>query len=253
MNTFSFQFKRSIYSPVDLYDLCKRLYNAAGHKVSQDKNGELVANALKDSFGTLNEATEREKASPFTAQIHEMDSVRDNELLRIRDLIKSNTHHVKDSEKSNAADELLKVFNQHIGNVSKLGLGEETKAVSYLVESLMSSENRTKCELLGLVPLIEDLSQTQNALEALYVERSRFETEPGQDTIRNAMLQAANAVHRFLGYVDVLVAANGEGAAGLRNEVRSIIADVETIARARRTRLQQSGEQETGQAANQAA
>ncbi|MBN2038358.1 MAG: hypothetical protein JW768_16580 [Chitinispirillaceae bacterium] len=66
-------------------------------------------------------------------------------------------------------------------------------------------------------------------------------------------LVVANSVRRFLGYVDVIVAAECEGAAELRNEVRSIIADVESIARTRRTRLQGNNEDTTDQAAKQAA
>jgi hypothetical protein len=253
MNMFSFQFKRSLYSPIDLYNLGARLNNAAGDAVKKVPNGEVVANALTGALGNLVAATEREKANPYTVLIRDKDLVRDNDLLSIRDAIRSNTHKVKNSEVLNAAADLNKVFDLHIGNVSKLGIGEENKAVSYLIESLMGGENRAKCEKIGIVPLIESLSQTQKELDALYVERARLSSEPGRETVKNAMNETANAVRQFLGFVDVMVSARGEGAEELASEVRSILADVEAIARSRKTRLQNRDEAEPQEPASKAA
>ena len=70
---FSYQFKRSLFSPTDLIDLGTRLSNVAGEKVIQDTNGELVAKALKAALSNLVIATERDNSNPVTAQIHVRD------------------------------------------------------------------------------------------------------------------------------------------------------------------------------------
>ena len=238
MNMFSEAFKRSLFSPNDQIDLGTRLLNAVGVKVASDPNGELMTNALKAALGNLVIATEREKSNPFTPQIHDKDNVRDNELCMIRDTIKTNTHNVKNGEVREAAQALSEVYNRHIGDIYRMGLAAESTAVKYLVESLMSEENKAKCELLGLVPLIEGLSQTQADLEALYAERTRLEPELEKYTLKNAMRETSNAIRAFLGFVDVLVTAKRDGAVELGDQVGRIIDDVEAIARSRRTRMQ---------------
>jgi hypothetical protein len=238
MNTFSFQFKRSLYSPTDLFNLGTRLNNAAGDMVGKVPNGELVVNTLKGSLGNMILVTERDRANPVTAGIHETDSVRDNDLHMIKDTIKARTHNVKNSAEQEAAKALLKIFSRHVGNIATMGLGVETKAVNHLIDEMTSAENKERCDLTGITPLIDSLSQTQKKLDALYVERDRLAPEPGRDTVKNAMTATVNAVHRFLGFVDIMVAGQGEGVAELATEVRSILTDVEAIARSRRTRIQ---------------
>ena len=58
--------------------------------------------------------------------------------------------------------------------------------------------------------------------------------------MKNAMQSAINAIRRAIGYVDILTAGNDPEYAGLGNDVRTIIADIEAIARSRRTRIENS-------------
>ena len=253
MNTFSFAFKRSLFSSTDLFDLGNQLFNCAGERVSQYPNGELVASALKAALSTMVSVTEREKTNPATVKIHNVDSIRDNELLMIRDRIKSDIHNVKDSEAREAAQVLLKAYNRHVGNIANLGLGAETKAVKHLIDEMMIAENKERCDRIGLTSLIEGLGKTQAELEALYVERTRISPVPGECTLKKAMRTVETAVRRFLGFVDVMVAADEQGTAELHSEISSILTDVEAIARARRTRKQSSGEEQQEQPVSQAA
>ena len=237
MKMLSEAFKRSLFSPNDLIDLGTRLTNVTGEKVMEDPNGEMMTKGLKAALGDLVIAIGCEKSNPVTVQIRDKDYVRDNELCMIRDTLKTNTHNVKNGEVRKAALALLEIYNRHIGDISKLGLAAESTVIKYLVASLMSEENRAQCELLGLVPLVEGLSRTQAELEALYAHRTGLEPELEKYTLKNATRKVANAIRALLGFVDVLVAANRDGAAELGNQVGRIIADIEAIARARRTRM----------------
>jgi hypothetical protein len=245
MMMVSRQFKWSLYSPNDLIDLGTRLSNIAGEKVMEDPNGETTAKGLKAALGNLVIATERDNSNPVTMKIHDMDLVRDNDLFVIRDTIKTNTHKVKKTEDREAAKALLAVYNRHIGNVAHRGLAAESSAIKLLIESLLSDENKGKCELLGIVPLVEELGRTQAQFEALYVERVALVPELEKHTITNAMQETVNAVQAFLGFVDVMVNAGRDGYAEIRDKISHSIMDVETIARARITRIRNGEPEQT--------
>ncbi|MBN1292613.1 MAG: hypothetical protein JXB48_12305 [Candidatus Latescibacteria bacterium] len=244
MNIFSFEFKRSIYSPTDLFDLGTRLFNTAGEKLRQDPKGEQVANALKAALDTMVTVTERDKTNPVTVKIHGKDAIRDNELLMIRDTIKSKTHDVHDSDVQEAANALFKVYNRHFNDLSKMGSGRETRSVKHFIEEMTESENRVRCDSIDITPLIESLGRTQAELEALYVERTRIAPAPGEYTQQKAMRLLKNAVSGFLGYIDIMTASDEQGIVELKNEVGRILTYVESIARARKIRLHNN---ETGE------
>ena len=253
MNMFSFEFKRSLYSPTDLFDLGTRLFNAGGEKVSQDPKGELVANALKAALNTMVTVTERDKTNPVTIQIHGKDSIRDNELLMIRDTIKSKTHDVQNSDVREDATALFRVYKRHFNDLSKMGLGKETKSVKHFIEEMTDNENKARCDRIGITPFIKDLAKTQAELEALYVERTRIAPVPGEHTQKKAMHLLKTAIRRFLGYVDVITASDEHDTMELKSEVSRILTDVESIARARKTRLLHSEPEQPDQPIQKAA
>ena len=244
MNAISFSFKKSLYSTVEMFDLGKRLLNSIGTKINQDPKGAQVTETLKSSLITLNTATEREKANPLTAKIHEADQIRDNILLMIRDTIKGNTHNALNEEARKAAQALLKLFNDHVGNIYAMGFGSEGKAVQYFLENLETDENKTRCALIGIDRFVDGLKESQLTIENLCAERTRLEPELDQYILKNAMQSTINAIRRVIGYVDVITAGNDPEFAGLGADVRTILADVETIARSRRTRIENSATKE---------
>ena len=155
MNMLSYEFKQSLYSPTGLIDLGTRLVTTLGETVSKDPNGEQMSNALQAALVNLVIANEREKSNPVTSRIREKDAARENNLLMIRDIIKANTHNAQDNALREAANALLKVYHLHGANSTRMGNADESAAVRYLIECLMNSDNRPKCELLGLVPVVE--------------------------------------------------------------------------------------------------
>jgi DNA-binding MarR family transcriptional regulator len=237
MKIFSFAFKRSVFSTTELFDLGNRLDTTAGETVSKSPGGEVVARALKAALGTMVSMTERDKSNPVTAKIHEKDSARDDCLLMIRDAIKSNTHNVTDTKAREDASVLFKVYTRHIKAISRMGFGAETKAIKHLVEEMTDAENKERCDRIHITPLIATLVQIQAELEALYVERTRIAPVPGESTLKQTHQSLQKAVSRFLGYIDVMIAADEQGTAALANEITRILTEVEAIARARKTRL----------------
>lgn len=253
MKTVNFDFKWTLYSSIDLFDLGNQLANAAGEKVRQDPKGELVANGLQSALSTMAEVAERDRANPVTAGIHEKDAVRDGEMLMIRDAIKSHTHDVQNSEARQAAKALLKVYNRHVSDLPAMGLGAETRAIKHFIEEMNGGNNKERCDLTGITPLLSRLGTTQAELEALYVERTRLQPEPGECTLKTAMRTLKNAIRRFLGYVDIMASADEQGTAELQGEISRILADVESIARARRTRLHNGDDEGSDRTIDQAA
>jgi hypothetical protein len=253
MNMLSREFKRSLYSPTGLVDLGSRLVTCAGETVEKDPNGAIVKDSLKAALGDLVIASEREKANPVTQAIRGKDAVRDNHLCMIRDTIKANTRNEESGEKREAAVALYRTFRLHAAKINRMGNADESAAVKFLVENMLAGENRAKSEQLGLVPVIEALVRTQTELDELYAERSRLAPELEKVNITRSMKETANAIQAFLGFVDVLVTANAAGSAELRDQVSHILKEVESIARGRKTRLQNDEPDQPAQVLNKAA
>lgn len=229
-------FKPSLYSPIDLDDLGTRLWNAGGSQAGSEQQGVQVAEALMAALGTLSKAIDRVRANPITAEIRMTDTVRGNDLLMIRDILRANSHKVKDPAVQAAARDVLGLYKQYAGRLVSMGVAAESTAVKSLLDCLSSQENRDKCALLGIVPLVQELGKTQAELEALYVNRVSLEPERAKYTLRNASQKAIFAIRAFLEFVDIMVATGREDFAALHDRTFRIIKDVEAVARSRATR-----------------
>jgi hypothetical protein len=162
-------------------------------------------------------------------------------------------HNVMNPEVREAANALSRLYADHIGDVSRMGLGEETKAIRYLLDELSTSENARYVGLLGLDPLIPSLAEVQSEIETLYVERTNSEPLPGQFTIKTHMDATVDALRRFLGYLDVLIADSTPESAEIGDAAFTIINDVEAIARARKTRMHNGDSEQPEETLNHAA
>jgi hypothetical protein len=236
MNTLRIDFKKSLHAPLDLFKLGTHSVNTVGEKVSRDPKGSQVVAGVTSAMVVLNTAIEGEKSNPYTVRIHEQDAERDDILFAIRDTLKSNTHGTKSSDERVAAKELLVTFNAHMRRLSSMGLNHESSAVQYLLSSLATEDNKTRATLCGIDQLIADLSRVQKNIDTLCAERTRLEPELSRFTLKNATRVAIRAIQRFLGYVDALAAGDDPEATAIENEVRCIIAEVEALARSRRTK-----------------
>ncbi len=253
MQTLSSEFKRSLYSPAGLIDLGTRLVTTIGDTIAKVPNGEPITAVLRDALAALVVANERERTNPVTALIHEKNSARENTLQMIRDLIKANTHNMQDAAVREAAQHLNRVYRLHAAAIIQKGNADESAAVKYLLECLMNDDNRDTCELLGLVPIIENLERIQADLEALYAERAKVGTDREKMTLGKASRETAYAIQSYLGLVDIQVAINGNEGSRLRNHAEHIIREVEALARGQRTRMQSTDEADPAERLNDAA
>jgi hypothetical protein len=253
MKTLSNAFKKSLFGPIDLFDCGTRMVNTIGPRIANDEKGSRMTDYLKGELVNLNIATERTRARPQTVLIMEKDAKRDELLFMLRDTLKGNTHNVMNPEFREAANALSKLYADHIGNVNSMGLGEESKAVRYLLDALSTEENERYATVLGIDPLITSLSQVQDEIETLYVERTNNEPTPGQSTVKTHMEAAADALRRFLGYIDALTTGGAPESAEINDAALAIINDVEAIARGRKTRMRNGEEEPQAESLNEAA
>ena len=253
MTNLTNAFKKSLFGPIDLFDCGTRMVNTIGPRIADDERGKQITGCLNDELMRLNNATERERRSPHTKLIMECDAERDELLFMFRDTVKGNMHNVMNPDAREAAKAFSRLYTDHIGNVHRMGLGEESKAVRYLLEELSGSENTRLAGILGLDSLIASLAEVQGKIEALYVERTNSEALPGRLTVKKQMEATADALRRFLGYLDVLVTDDTAESAETSDAALAIINDVEAIARGRKTRTRGGDEEQPGEAMNDAA
>ncbi len=253
MDNLTNAFKKSLFGPIDLFDCGTRMVNTIGPKIAEDEKGSQITDFLSKELTDLNNATERNKKRPQTKQIRECDAKRDNLLCMFRDTVKGNTRNVINPAAREAALVLSRLYTDHIGNVHRMGLGEESKAVRYLLDELSKPENSRYAGVLGLKPLITSLAKVQSEIEALYVERTNSEPLPGTLTIKKHMKTTVDALRRFLGYLDVFATDGTEESAATSNAALAIINDVEAIARTRKTRIHGDDAEQPAEAMNDAA
>lgn len=240
MGTLSNAFKKSVLGPIDLYDCSNRMTIALGPRIAQDEKGRLVTDILKSAVEKLNAVTEESKARPQTARIAELDAKRDQLLFMFRDMVKANKHNIMNPGVQKAALEVGRLYADLIGNLTRMGVIEEGKAVRYLLNALADTEFAQYVTALGIESLVAELARVQGAIEALYAQRSASNTAPGSRTVKTHMVSTADALRRFLGYLDVVIAENIPASADIGETAHTIIAEVEAIARSRKTRTQNS-------------
>ena len=235
MKTLSNTFKKSLFGPIDLFDCGTRMVNTIGPRIADDERGKQLTECLNNELTNLNIVTERDRAIPQTALIMESDAKRDELLFMFRDIIKGNTHNIMNPEARKAANAFSRLYADHIGYVTRMGLGEESKAVRYLLDEFSTGENIHYAEILGIAPVISSLAGVQSEIEALYVERTGESL--GRFTIKTQMEATGDALRRFLGYLDVLIADGTQEYAVFGENAFAIIGDVEAIARGRKTTM----------------
>ena len=145
--------------------------------VNTDADFKRMFDALQAQIPGYNSALDQIRASEESANIAELDRVRDADIQSLRDAVRPYRNAKTQTEKD--AYDFMKILLDQYKNVQNDSYEEETNRLNTLLEKLLSSEYSTAVSALGLVKFINHLSDSNTAFNELFSHRS-FKTSQKQ-------------------------------------------------------------------------
>ena len=232
-------FYTSIYSVSETAVIGRRISNAIAELFADDPVGTALKSKVKENTDLLVSALEHDKKHDYTPLLHQIDEKRDDCLWFIKYVAKANTKHYSNNEKRMAAQEIYDLHNEHINNVSQMGYAEKSNKINFLVKTFESPNFKKFSKVLHLTDAVGTLKQTEDEFEELLNEKVSGENSQ-QAPAYVAVDKLIASLKELFGYINALLATGTGSMENTADTINEIIESVETIARARRTRKENS-------------
>ncbi len=148
-------------------------------------------------------------------------------------------------EKAAAGELLVEIFRSRGWSIFSLGYSAETSQLNVLVNDLETPEAQAALTTIGATVWLDDLKTAQGEFETAYQEKVAAQAGEDYQPIRDGRRQVARYVAALLSYVDLQSDLNPVQFGPVVDKIDEVIVDVVTVARARRTRGGNEGDEGT--------
>lgn len=186
----------------------------------------------------------RGNLSEHTALLAVRDDSRDGAFVGLRDFVKAFVSSGS-PEKAAAGELLVEIFRSRGWSIFSLGYSAETSQLNVLVNDLETPEAQAALTTIGATVWLDDLKTAQGEFETAYQEKVAAQAGEDYQPIRDGRRQVARYVAALLSYVDLQSDLNPVQFGPVVDKIDEVIVDVVTVARARRTRGGNEGDEGT--------
>ena len=158
--------------------------------------------AFDEAFEQLDEAYQMQRKNNLTAELRELDALRDNDYRCLRMHSEADTYN-PDPEKRKKAVEVWNRIDAY-GNIARLGLRAESAKLTDMGKELLKAPLSDYVTELGYMPILTALIEANDN----YVELSQTRSESKKDLVLNATRDARLALDDA--YRDVVTAVNAQ-------------------------------------------
>lgn len=195
-----------------------------------------LSESLTAEHKELSEALNVKKSSEFTSKLKELDDIRDDAFIAMRDQIESSTKRRKKPELQAAAIKIHELFEKHGNTLYSLGYADQTGKMHQFEADLATPEMQEAIDKSKTRELYEEMLESQKDFEELY--QGKLETENDGDKPKRAFVIPALKFHLMLLIKNIIFLAEPDGSpfAETRRLIGEAVDDIMTIAKARKTR-----------------
>ena len=158
--------------------------------------------AFDEAFEQLDEAYQMQRKNNLTAELRELDALRDNDYRCLRMHSEADTYN-PDPEKRKKAVEVWNRIDAY-GNIARLGLRAESAKLTDMGKELLKAPLSDYVTELGYMPILTALIEANDN----YVELSQTRSESKKDLVLNATRDARLVLDDA--YRDVVTAVNAQ-------------------------------------------
>ncbi len=234
-------FPLSIISHAELHTSSERIYTITA-ALQDDPFVASVRPPLTAGNAELATALGRNKDSEYTDLLFNRDTIRDGTFVGLRDYVKAFSSNM-DTTKAEAGKALVDIFQKRGWSLYREGYSAETSQLNLLISDLETTEAQTALAVINGQSWLDDLKTAQQDFETTYQEKIQAESEESFPLLKEARQKVTQYLDALLSYIEMQTQLNGAGFAGVAEQIDEVTTDTTAIARARRTRSENGGEE----------
>lgn len=167
-----------------------------------------ILESLKETNVTYGKSLEQIRENEKTKKIAELDKMRDDDFIVLRDSIKV-YRKVRKEQQVQAYNALKIVFDEY-KNLAKLNYEAKTKKLSTLVSVLKSTEYKAHITALNVSGFLQELEKSNKAFDDLFAERSvQYIAKENLDT-KNLRKELTELYRKLCTYTETLATIEQE-------------------------------------------
>lgn len=233
----------SILSASDTVMLVERILKVTTELTLKDAKLLKLHNVLNAIFGRLVKNLKSSSKSELTEVLIMLDKARDQAFLCIRDIIGGMSLSLIEEVSSNA-QKLNSIFEKNGSKISRVGYIEESALLLSLFNEFNKTENQQLLSELNLLPFYNSLQLAQTAFDTASNQKSEQKNEKTTETeaATDILKEIYPALTKLVSMVQLYSETEPETYAGPLSLIVTYISEVNTTARASKTKKQNSGE-----------
>lgn len=194
----------------------------------QESITQFVA-ANQDLTASMN----RKKAEQFTEELKELDEIR-SKAYRCLKLAALSAIEREEPEVVEAATQVNNIIQRHPSGIDRMGYNKKLVHLTSLIQELATIT--TVIEQAGMTTQFEYLNKSEDNWSLLYQEKVKASKGPKLKTLFQAKKDLKEAFEFIQKHIEVLYSKNEEVLKPLIAQYNEIIAETNTLAKARQTR-----------------
>ena len=228
-----------------IFTLSNQINTLLSNDLPQDN--PFIQDVLQDTsltIASLEEALGRVAKSEYTQKKDELDDARDDLLIGFNKQVKSNLRHFKKGKRE-AAALLIEILERREPSLQRLTFAENTAELDLLFADMDIEKPQQALAQLNLMSWYEELKKVNEQFKALVHEQ--VDTESSEDT---PLLQTTKRELFF--YFRVIFSKiayytkkGQDPYPAVMEKIYDLVTDIKTVAGARETRKEKSGEETT--------
>lgn len=229
----------SLLKPEEIHALALRLLPILEAIIPDDVLLRDLYPRLHELTNDLSRALGLGRTSKFTTRLLEADNQRDRLFLGLRHLVVGFTFH-PDQQLARAARVLETLIQSRGVSLQTYGYIEESSQLNGLLADLKSPAAQQAIATIQLEFMVDVLAQAQEEFEAIYQQKVASEAVQNLPGITASKRDLTRYLTRVFQYIDTQAEINAEKYGSVVEKIDEVIVDVMTIARARKTKQEDS-------------
>ena len=234
----------SLLLPAELADTMSRYKSTVTGSGIEEPFLNKIMTLFSADLEELNDAITAVRDNPLIDEVAEADAMRDDLFICFRDMVDAYKRRRK-PELIAAYEKIWAIIAKTGTTAYKLGYTEESGKLAAMFSELAEPENQAFLTTLNVLDTYTELAESEDNFISIFKSRLDEDLQIQYPTLQQAKNKAVPHVNAFISALGVLDETEPDTYTGLVGQINSITEQITTVVKARKTRKENEGQDES--------
>ncbi|HBL77592.1 MAG: hypothetical protein A2W90_03235 [Bacteroidetes bacterium GWF2_42_66] len=234
----------SILSTAEVISMADRILKATQSFLRSDEKLATLHAKVTLLYERLVKNQKKISKSKLTEELFRSDKQRDRSFIALRNIIYGMSLNEETAGKANP---LYTIIDKYGAQAYRLGYKAETAMLLSLFDEFNLPENQQRLTDLGILAFYQSLKTAQESFDLISKQKSDEKTtlDNESEAVSSVVQEMFPALINLVAWLQLYSQLNPETYGEIYNQIVTYVTEINTVARARRTRKKKDGEEQT--------